>query len=225
MTVTDDWSPSRLDFFDPRQFPSLQTVWVRTVNAADRPGSVFIQIQQQSICNIKYPKQLLPTIVACLRQSDTHGHESTRILRQSFAFDDADLEARPHHASAADLRETNLVIDRLGGTDIKVKSRYRFGIRGGIACYVNMNDIAFEDWFEVVVVWDRYGISIEELPDLKEMAWWEQWSAYCLENPRVELALGESYQKQPLVFWCEGRLMGLWGSVTAASLDHNKSML
>ena len=123
--------------------------------------------QTRELANLAFPARLLPLIRTWLQQS--HLKKITGLL---------DLFKRacppkwsPSHWECP-VSETNALIKE---RDLGVSATYTFALRGRQtteSLLIIKANVLFEKRFKVLVVWDKDGVRIEELPDL---SWWKEW--------------------------------------------------
>ncbi|KAJ9614340.1 hypothetical protein H2200_002476 [Cladophialophora chaetospira] len=170
--------PFDYNFRKPGKCPNLQTVWVRKLDSQDHSYS-------ENYDNVIYPITVLPTIYACLAcQVEPAGYRSICKMRQTFKSIGGLKPSKGFRPGEIDMMDT------CGWPTYRAQD---FG--DPVAEWE-----AFEDRFEVVIVWDKNGMRIEGLPNLKDRWWWKEWSKYCFSTAESSEADNNLRLK---VFWAD----------------------
>ncbi|KAJ9614342.1 hypothetical protein H2200_002478 [Cladophialophora chaetospira] len=90
------------------------------------------------------------------------------------------------------IEEKKLVVKSTYSFAIRVKEKLEWPfIEGGY-------HVSIEEWFKAIIVWDKDGIEIVNLPNIKEKSWWKDYvePGKLLEDGVFEVVLSAPHERK-----------------------------
>ncbi|KAJ9614350.1 hypothetical protein H2200_002486 [Cladophialophora chaetospira] len=165
-----------LKFLDRQICPNLQVIW-----------KAFPRTRARSRENFEFPynEGMLPVVKRLLRmpcQTEEFHEKQSRInqrhILQSFKSCQGRSQVpRPGNTSSLLATQVQFTDSLIKERDLTMKGTFEFEMRGRGHTFVDrmqVSQVLFEERLTAVVVWDKNGVRIEELPDICSTRWWKE---------------------------------------------------
>ncbi|KAJ9614341.1 hypothetical protein H2200_002477 [Cladophialophora chaetospira] len=169
----------RLDFgfpfFDRKKCPNLRVVEFSPIikvspDPYDTPYWHRVQGHKR-IYNITLPASPLPLVTEWLKHREG---KTISGLSQQFNLATAWSTGEQDPNLHQNLQQTDALVRE---RDLELIIHYKFGLRGTDSDwpFCDTRNVLFEEFFEVLIVWDKDDVRIENLPEVRDMVWWREW--------------------------------------------------